>query len=109
MVLWISRTFKKPIQKLAEKLGLDEAGGAALIATLASYFPALDLIKDMNTKSKFLVLTFSISAAFVFGDHLGFVAGVEQEMVLPLIVSKLVAAITALLLANVLAPKLLKK
>ena len=64
MVLWISRTFKKPIQKLAEKLGLDEAGGAALIATLESYFPALDLIKDMNQKSRLLVLTFSISATF---------------------------------------------
>lgn len=109
MVLWFTRTFKTPIQKLAAKLGMDEAGGAGLIATLASYFPALELIKDMNTKSRFLVLTFSISAAFVFGDHLGFTAGVDQEMVLPMIVSKMVAAVTALLLANVLAPKLLKK
>lgn len=109
MVLWITRTFRKPIQKMAEKLGMDEAGGAALIATLASYFPALDLIKDMNQKSRLLVLTFSISATFVLGDHLGFTAGVDQEMVLPMIVSKMVAGITALLLANVLAPKLLKK
>lgn len=109
MVLWFTRTFKKPIQKLAEKLGMDEAGGAALVATLASYFPALALMKDMNTKSRFLVLAFSISATFVFGDHLGFTAGVEQEMVLPMIAAKLVGGVTALILANVLAPKLLKK
>lgn len=109
MVLWFTRTFKKPIQKLAAKLGMDEAGGAALIATMASYFPALDLFAGMNEKSRFLVLTFSISASFVLGDHLGFTAGVDPEMVLPLIVSKLVAGITALLLANVLAPRLLKR
>lgn len=109
MVLWVTRTFQKPIQKMANKLGMDEAGGAALVATLASYFPALDLMKDMNKKSRLLVLAFSISATFVLGDHLGFTAGVDQQMVLPMIVSKMVAGITALLLANVLAPKLLKK
>ncbi len=109
MVLWITRTFQKPIQNMAKKLGMDEAGGAALIATLASYFPALDLIKDMNQKSRLLVLAFSISATFVLGDHLGFTAGVDQQMVLPMIVSKMVAGVTALLLANILAPKLLKK
>ena len=93
---------------MAELLGMDEAGGAALIATLASYFPALELFKDMSEKSKLLVLTFSISAAFMLGDHLGFTAGVEPEMIFPMIVNKLVAGITALLLANILAPKLLK-
>ena len=108
MVLWITRTFKKPLQKMADLLGVDEAGGAALVATLASYFPALDLLKEMNQKSRFLVLTFSISATFVLGDHLGFIAGVDPEMVVPMMVSKMVAGITALLLANVLAPKLLK-
>ena len=88
---------------------MDEAGGAALIATLASYFPALELVKDMNKKSRMLIFAFSISATFVLGDHLGYVAGVDQEMILPMIASKMVSGITALLLANILAPKLLKK
>ena len=108
MVLWITRTFKKPLQKMADLLGVDEAGGAALVATLASYFPALDLLKEMNQKSRFFVLTFSISATFVLGDYLGFIAGVDPEMVVPMMVSKMVAGITALLLANILALKLLK-
>lgn len=109
MVLWISRVFKKPILKLSHALGMNEAGGAGLIASLASLFPALDLVRDMNTKGKLLVLTFSVSAAFVFGDHLGFTAGVNQDMVLPLIASKLVGGITAMILANILAPRLMKK
>ena len=108
MVLWITRTFKKPLQKMAGMLGVDEAGGAALVATLASYFPALDLLKEMNQTSRFLVLAFSISATFVLGDHLGFIAGVDPEMVVPMMVSKMISGISALLLANALAPKLLK-
>ena len=45
----------------------------------------------------------------MFGDHLGFTAGVNQAMVTPVIVGKLVAGITALIVANLLAPKLLSK
>lgn len=109
MVLWLSRVFKKPIERLSSALGMNEAGGAGLIASLASIFPALDLVPRMNKKGKLLVLTFCISGSFVFGDHLGFTAGVDQAMVLPLIVSKLGAGISALALANLLAPRLMEK
>lgn len=109
MVLWLSRVFKKPIEHLSGALGMNEAGGAGLIASLASIFPALDLVPRMNKKGKLLVLTFCISGSFVFGDHLGFTAGVDQAMVLPLIVSKLGAGISALALANLLAPRLMEK
>lgn len=108
MVLWISRTFRRPILKLSELLGMNEAGCTGLITCLASLFPAMDLVKQMNLKGKLLVLSFAVSAAFVFGDHLGFTAGMDQQMVLPLIVSKLVGGITALILANILSPRLMK-
>ena len=108
MVLFVSRAFRRPIQKLSILLGMNEAGGAGLVSSLASIFPALDLVRDMNLKGKLLVLSFSVSASFVFGDHLGFTAGMDQHMILPLIVSKLVAGITALILANILAPRLMK-
>ena len=63
----------------------------------------------MDPKGKLLNVAFAVSAAFVFGDHLGFTAGVDQTMVTPVIIGKLVAGITALLVANLLAPKLLAK
>ena len=109
MVLWLSRVFKKPIERLSGALGMNEAGGAGLIASLASIFPALDLVPRMNKKGKLLVLTFCISGSIVFGDQLGFTAGVDQAMVLPLIVSKLGAGISALALANLLSPRLMEK
>ena len=36
LVLWVSRTFRKPILAVSRKLGMNEAGGTALIATLAN-------------------------------------------------------------------------
>ena len=52
---------------------------------------------------------FATAAAFMFGDHLGFVAGVNATMILPMICAKLVCGLTALCLANLLAPRLLAK
>lgn len=109
MVLWVSRAFKKPIQALSSKMGMNEAGGTALVASLASYFPAVALMDEMNSKSRLIVITFSVSASYVFGDHLGFIAGVNQDMVLPTVTAKLVGGITAVILANIVAPKILKK
>ena len=108
MVLWISRVFKKPIAALSRLLGMDEHGGAALIASLASVFPALDLVPKMNSRTRLLILSFLICGSFVFGDHLGFTAGVDQNMILPMIVAKLSAGVSAMLLAGILAPRLLK-
>lgn len=109
MVLWITRTFGKALNKIGQKLGMDENGSAGLVATLANNIAMFNIMDKMNPKGKLLNVAFAVSAAFVFGDHLGFTAGVNSEMIFPVIVGKLVAGITALLLANILAPKLLSK
>ena len=88
---------------------MDENGSAGLVATLANNIAMFNIMDQMNAKGKLLNVAFAVSAAFVFGDHLGFTAGVNSEMIFPVIVGKLVAGITALLLANLLSPKLLSK
>ena len=40
---------------------------------------------------------------------MGFVAGVNKDMIFPVILGKIVAGITALFIGNILAPKLLDK
>ncbi len=109
MVKWITRTFGGVLNKVGAALGMNETGSAGLVATLANNIAMFNIMGDMNPKGKILNVAFAVSAAFVFGDHLGFTAGVEQQMVFPVILGKLVAGITALILANVLAPKLLSK
>ncbi len=109
MVKWITKTFEKPLEKIGGKLGMNQEGSAGLIATLANNIAMFNIMGDMNAKGKLLNVAFAVSASFVFGDHLGFTAGVNSEMIFPVIVGKLVAGITALILANMLAPMLLAK
>ena len=109
MVLWITRHFSKALSAVGKKLGMDENGSTGLVATLANNIAMFNIMDKMNPKGKILNVAFAVSAAFVFGDHLGFTAGVNSEMIFPVIVGKLVAGITALIVANILAPKLLSK
>ncbi len=109
MVKWITKTFAKPLEKIGQSLGMNEAASAGLIANLANNIAMFNIMAEMNPKGKLINVAFAVSAAFVFGDHLGFTAGVNSEMIFPVVVGKLVAGITALILANILAPMLLSK
>ncbi|MDF2513573.1 MAG: ethanolamine utilization protein EutH [Herbinix sp.] len=109
MVKWITNTFEKPLKKIGAALGMDENGSAGLVANLANNIAMFNIMGEMNPKGKLLNVAFAVSAAFVFGDHLGFTAGVNSEMIFPVILGKLVAGVTALILANILAPMLLSK
>ena len=109
MVKWITKTFGNGLAKIGSKMGIDQVSCTGLVANLANNIAMFNIMGDMNPKGKLLNVAFAVSAAFVFGDHLGFCAGVNPEMIFPMIVGKLTAGITALILANILAPKLLAK
>ncbi len=109
MVKWITKTFGSALEKIGGYLGMNDTGSAGMVATLANNIAMFNIMGDMNPKAKLMNVAFAVSAAFVFGDHLGFTAGNNPEMIFPVVVGKLVAGITALILANILAPKLLSK
>ena len=109
MVKWITQTFGRGLHKIGTAMGMDETGSTGLVAAMANNIAMFNIMDDMNQKGKLLNVAFAVGASFVFGDHLGFTAGVNDEMIFPVIVGKLTAGITALLLANILAPKLLEK
>ena len=109
MVEWITRTFGKPLEKIGAALGMNEQGSAGMVANLANNIAMFNIMGEMNPKGKILNVAFAVSAAFVFGDHPGFAAGNDAQMIFPMIAGKLVAGVTALIVANLLAPKLLSK
>lgn len=109
MVEWIKRHFGGALAKVGSRLGMNEAASAGIVATLANNIPTFKMVQDMDPKGKLLNIAFATAAAFMFGDHLGFVAGVNAAMILPMICAKLVCGLTALCLANLLAPRLLAK
>lgn len=109
MVKFITKTFGGALGKLGSALGMNDKGSAGMVANLANNIAMFNILGEMNPKGKLLNVAFAVSAAFVFGDHLGFTAGVNQNMVTPVIIAKLVGGITAVIVAYVLAPKLLAK
>ena len=109
MVKWITKTFGGALEKVGAALGINDKASAGMVANMANNIAMFNIMGEMDPKGKLLNVAFSVSAAFVIGDHLGFTAGVDQTMVTPVMIGKLVGGITAILVANILAPKLLSK
>lgn len=105
MVYVITKVFSKPLMRLGKILGMNDVSAAGMVASLANNIPMFGLMKDMDERGKVLNVAFAVSASFVFGDHLGFTAGVAQEMIFPMVVGKLVAGITAVAVALVFVKK----
>ncbi|HSW41467.1 MAG TPA: ethanolamine utilization protein EutH [Patescibacteria group bacterium] len=95
LVYVFTKVAAKPLGKVGGLLGMNEVAAAGMVATLANNIPMFQMMSRMDTRGKILNCAFAVSAAFTFGDHLGFTAGVEREMVFPMIVGKLVAGVTA--------------
>ena len=109
MVKWITKTFGGALEKVGQLLGMNEEGSAGMVANLANNIAMFNIMDKMNPKGKLINVAFAVSAAFVFGDHLGFTAGANPEMIFPVVVGKLVAGVTAVIVSSMLAPKLLSK
>ena len=99
LVYTITKVFRKPLMKLGGLLGMNEVAAAGMVATLANSIPMFGMLKDMDKRGKVINMAFAVSAAFVFGDHLGFTAGFAPEMLVPMIVAKLISGITAVAVA----------
>lgn len=99
MVHVLTKACKKPLMKLGGLLRMNEVGAAGIVASLANSIPMFGMLKDMDNRGKVINMAFATSAAFVFGDHLGFTAGFCAEMVFPMIVGKLVGGVSAVIVA----------
>ncbi len=89
----------KPLSAAGKLLGVNNTAAGGFIATLANNIAMFEIMKGMDARGKILNSAFAVSAAFAFGDHLGFTAGVMPDMIASVIAGKLVAGITAIALA----------
>ena len=88
--------------KAGNLLKINDTAAAGLVATLANSIATFGMVKDMDGRGKIVNIAFAVSAAFVFGDHLGFTAGFAPEMLPAMIVGKLVGGISAIAVALLL-------
>jgi len=96
---------KKPLMRMGKLLGINETAAAGLVASLANSIATLGLVKDMDRRGKVVNVAFAVSAAFVFGDHLGFTAGFAPEMLPAMIAGKLAGGVSAVAVALLLTRK----
>ena len=99
LVFVLTKLLKKPLMKLGQLLGINDTAAAGLIASLANSIATFSLVKEMDERGKVVNIAFAVSAAFVFGDHLGFTAGFAPEMLPAVIVGKLAGGISAIIVA----------
>ena len=99
MVAVITRLLRRPLMSGGKLMGINDAAAAGLIASLANSIATFGMVKDMNPRGKVMNIAFAVSAAFVFGDHLGYTAGFAPELLPAMIVGKLTGGISALALA----------
>ena len=105
LVYVLTKLLQKPLLSAGRKLGINDAAAAGLIASLANSIATFGMVKDMNERGKVVNIAFAVSAAFVFGDHLGFTAGFAPEMIGPMIIGKLTGGISAVAVALWLTQK----
>lgn len=105
LVFVITKLLRRPLMALGRRLGINDAAAAGLIACLANSIAAFGMVKDMNQRGKVINIAFAVSAAFVFGDHLGFTAGFAPEMIGPMIAGKLAGGVSAVAVAMWLTRK----
>lgn len=105
LVALITRLLQKPLLILGKRLRINDTAAAGLIASLANSIATFDMVKDMDERGKVVNIAFAVSAAFVFGDHLGFTAGFSPELLPAVIAGKLVGGISAIGVALLLTRK----
>ena len=105
LVFAVTKLLRRPLMAVGKHLGINDAAAAGLIASLANSIATFGMVKDMNERGKVVNIAFAVSAAFVFGDHLGFTAGFAPEMIGPMIAGKLAGGISAVAVAMWLTGK----
>jgi ethanolamine transporter len=95
----LTKLLKRPLLKLGKLFGINDTAAAGLVASLANSIATFGMVKDMDKRGKVVNIAFAVSAAFVFGDHLGFTAGFAPEMLPAMIAGKLAGGVSAVAVA----------
>lgn len=105
----IGKLVKKPLGKLAGKIGINETSALGFVGSLATNVTTFGIMKDMDDKGVVLNSAFAVSAAFTFAGHLAFTMSFNADMLPAVIVGKLVGGVFAVLVAQLIYSRMNKK
>lgn len=105
MFHFITKVLKNPLEKMGKFLNINTIAAAGILVSMANNIPMFNMMKDMDERGKIINSAFAVSGAFVFGGQLGFTAGVNKDMMIPMIVGKLAAGISAVIIVYVITSR----
>lgn len=94
----LRRSLERPFARLGGKLGVKPESLTGLLVGLATPLPTLSMYPDMDDRGKEAAGAFLVCGASLLAAHIGFVAGTEPGMLVPLIGGKLSGAFAAVAL-----------
>lgn len=95
----LQRLLQKPFAWLGGKTGMNSVSMTALLIGMVSVVPVLAMFPRMDCRGKVANSAFLVCGAACFAAHLGFAAGVEPDLVGPLLTAKLLGGLTGALIA----------
>ncbi len=98
----LSRLIERPMKTLGIRCGLEGEALTAMLAAMVSSIPALSALPALSAKGKVTTIAFTCCACFALGDYLGFCAGVEPQLIIPMITGKLIAGVLAAFVAGII-------
>lgn len=106
LVELLSRLLRRPLSAVGAKLGIGSGATLGVLACLAHAIPMYQGLKGFSERGKVVACAFSVSGSYMLASNLAFLAGVQPQMMAPMLVAKLVAGTTALALALFVARSL---
>ena len=94
----LNRLFKKHLEGIGNRLGVNSASVAAMIGNLASNLLVFGIFQQLNSRGKVLCTALAVSAAFMLGGQFAYAASVEPGMTGAFFVSKIVSGIISIFL-----------
>lgn len=95
----ISRLLASPLKALGARIGVNSSSALGIVSSLATSMTTFEMMKDMDEKGVVINSAFAVSGAFTFAGHLAFTLAFDPAYIMPMIVGKIVAGFTAILLS----------
>lgn len=92
----LRRCLVRPFCWFGSKTGLNDTSTTGIIVGTITVMPALAMVRDMDRRGKVLCGAFLVCGASAFAAHMGFAAGTQPDLILPLLGGKFSGALLGL-------------
>lgn len=105
MIAVVTKLCGRQLEKLAGLIHVDRVAVACMVASTANIMPFLGSLNEMSPAGLVIGTAFVAASNAAFGDHLGYIGGLDMAMIVPMLISKAVNAAAGLLLAEIICNK----